>query len=492
MVRIQNEQDLETLRQIGTLLDNENKRLIHKVQKLTRELAKARGFDEEQAAQLELSILKELEKSRDKVFRCDERAEKEKTEKKKRQKGHGPRPQPQLPKEERLFELEDGERECGVCGGQLEEMKGQFEESEEVTVVKRTFLVERQKRQKYRCRCNANVVTAPGPPKLIPGGRYSVEFAVEVAVNKYADHLPLERQVRMMGREGLQVDTQTLWDQNDVLAKHLWPTYEALGQRALSSPVLNADESRWPILGTKKKSPGSVWVVRTPEVAFYRMMPSKSTEAGRQVLGDYQGTVVADGYAVYEKLKRDGPFRLGNCWSHVKRHADEIQENFPVACGELLKLIRQLYDVERLVPGAFPGDEEAQQLRLRLRQERSRPIVEQIRRWAFSQRALPRSELAKLVRYILDRWEGLTLFLEDPLVPPDNNAAERALRGPVLGRKNHYGSKSKRGTQVAAIFYSLCESAKLHHVDPRAYLLCAALAAIKKPGTVTMPDELAN
>jgi transposase len=78
-----------------------------------------------------------------------------------------------------------------------------------VTVVKRSFVVERQLRKKYRCRCNQNVVTAPGSTKLQPGGRYSVEFGVDVAVNKYLDHLPLERQVRMMRREGLEIDSQT-------------------------------------------------------------------------------------------------------------------------------------------------------------------------------------------------------------------------------------------------------------------------------------------
>ncbi len=82
------------------------------------------------------------------------------------------------------------------------------------------------------------------------------------------------------------------------------------------------------------------------------------------------------------------------------------------------------------------------------------------------------------------------MFLDDPLVPLDNNAAERALRGPVLGRKNHYGSRSQRGTEVAAILYSLCETAKIHGIDPRAYLLTAVKAAIHEPGTVTMPEDL--
>lgn len=89
---------------------------------------------------------------------------------------------------------------------------------------------------------------------------------------------------------------------------------------------------------------------------------------------------------------------------------------------------------------------------------------------------------------MLERWAGLTRFVDNPCIPLDNNAAERVLRGPVVGRKNHYGSKSLRGTQVAALFYTLCETAKLSDVDPHAYLLHATEAALARPGTVTLPD----
>lgn len=91
---------------------------------------------------------------------------------------------------------------------------------------------------------------------------------------------------------------------------------------------------------------------------------------------------------------------------------------------------------------------------------------------------------------MLERWAGLTRFVDDPRIPLDNNAAERALRGPVVGRKNHYGSRSLRGTEVAAIFYTLCETARLVGIDPHAYLLRGTYAAIDQPGTITLPEDL--
>ena len=484
MVRIRNEHDLETLRQIALLVDSENHRLVDENVRLRVAVARLQGVTE--TKQLELSVLEQLQKKRESIFRIDE-----KQTKKKNKKGHGSREQPHLPVIDQIIELANAEKKCSVCAGELSEMTGQYEESEVVTVVKRSFVIERHLRKKYRCRCNANVVTAPAASKLQPGGRYSVEFGVEVALNKYLDHLPLERQVRMMRREGLEIDSQTLWDQLNVLARHLEPVYDALGKKVLESPVIHADETRWPLMGSKKKSAGTVWGVSSPDIAYYRMLPTKSTEDGRKVLGNYRGIAVVDGYAVYEVLARAGPeLRLAHCWAHVKRKFDEASEHYPQACSEVLRLIGKLYEVERLVPGPFPGDDEAQKLRLRLRKERSWPILSSIREWALAQRGLPRSDFSKAVRYMLERWAKLTLFVENPLVYPDNNAAERALRGPVVGRKNHYGSRSKRGTEVAALFYTLCETVKLRNVEPRAYLTQAAYAAIQHPGTVILPDVL--
>ena len=105
-------------------------------------------------------------------------------------------------------------------------------------------------------------------------------------------------------------------------------------------------------------------------------------------------------------------------------------------------------------------------------------------------RTLPESGLVKAIDYMLGMWKGLVRFLDDPRIPLDNNATERGLRGMVVGRKNHYGSRSKRGTEVAALFYSLIESAKLCGVEPKAYLLQAVRAALANPGTVTLPHAL--
>jgi transposase len=489
MVELTKEHDLETLRQMSLLRDRENQRLMTKTLELTAEVARLRGISDPE--QLQLAVLKELEQRRAQVFQRDAaRAARSPSSASTRSPhpGHGPRPQPTLPVVEIRHERPPEERSCPACGGELMEMSGQAEISERITTVKLTYQIECHVRQKYRCRCNGAVVTAPGPVQVVPGCRYAPEFGIGVAVAKYADHLPLERQVRMMAREGLSVDSQTLWDQINAIARHLEPTYQLLGRRALEAPVINVDETRWPVMKSMTPAKGTVWTVRSPSVAFYRILPGKSTDDGRQVLNGYRGTVVADGFVVYEVLARDGPaFTLAHCWSHAKRKYEEIAEYWPVACAEIGARIGELYAIERLVPGPFPGDAAAQDLRRELRHERSRPVLDQIWQWATVQVGLPRSDFGKAVRYMLERWTGLTRFVDDPCVPLDNNAAERARRGPVVGRKNHYGSRSLRGTQVAALFYTLCETAKLAGIDPHAYLLRALSTAIARPGAVTYP-----
>jgi transposase len=149
----------------------------------------------------------------------------------------------------------------------------------------------------------------------------------------------------------------------------------------------------------------------------------------------------------------------------------------------------ELYAVEAQCPRGPAGDE----LRRALRHEQSRAIVERIQAWVYATypNTLPESGLGKAIRYMGGLWRGLLRFLDDPRIPLDNNQTERGLRGPVVGRKNQYGSRSLRGTQVAALFYSLLESAKLAGVEPKAYLRYAVLSALAG-NTVALPHEVAE
>jgi transposase len=487
----------EVLRQVARLQQQEIEKLHRRLGELAAALAKAKGEDATKALQLELLRLREQLAAREqKLFgRSSEQRRTpgpkasspgDATDPAPVRRGHGPRSQPELPLVEVVHTLDEPDRACPACGGELAEMTGQSEDSEEIDVIERSYRVVRHRRQKYRCACGGCVDTALGPPKLVPGGRYSVDFAVAVAVAKYVDHLPLARQVRQMARAGLAIDTQTLWDQLLSLHRHLLPSYEALHDLVLAAPVVGADETTWPLLEKGGGKRWYAWSIACPEAVFYRIDPSRSARAAGEILREYPGVVVADGYSAYATLARErGGFRLAHCWAHLRRKLVEAEAAYPQA-GEALGSIAKLYAIEAKLTGAAP------EARLAARRERSRPLVEQLRTWLDGVRALPESALGKAIAYADGLWPGLVRFVDDPAIPIDNNATERAMRGVVLGRKNHYGSKSLRGTQVAALFYSLVESAKLAGLEPVGYLAEATRRAIANPGTVTLPRDLAT
>ena len=501
MIRIETETDIERLRQVALLQRAELDRLYQRLAQLTEELARARGEDAIAALQLELTAIREQLEARTRALFGPSSEQRRRAggpapdAERAARAGHGPRAQRELLRVDVVHTLDEPDRTCPKCGGGLCEMTGPYEEAEEIDVVERSFRIVRHQRQKYTCRCGACIETALGPPKLLPGGRYSVDFAVAVAIAKYTDHLPLARQVRQMARLGLTTDTQTLWDQLHALSRHLGPTAEALHALVLASPVIAADETRWPLLGAPGASKWHAWSVTSPAAISYRICSSRSAAAAREVLGAYQGIAVVDGYSAYKTLRderaerRDGPppFTLAFCWTHARRRFVEAEPHYPQATA-LIEQIGALYEIE--ARAAEVGPEERLAMLARLRDTQSRAVVASIKTWLTAQAVLPRSALGEAIGYTLRHWEGLERFLDDARIPLDTNAVERGLRALAIGRKNHYGSRSERGTRVAALFYTLIESAKLAGVEPAAYLAKATRRAIANPGTVTLPRDL--
>lgn len=503
--------DVKLLRTYSGLLEDEVAVLRRRLSEQAAEIAKLRG-EEQAELGLEIRILEERLARRENALFGDS-SERRGSDgegggerERKPGKGHGPTEQPDLPVVEVVHELDEADLACPQCGGELTEMVGQFEESDEIDVIERTYRVVRHKRKKYSCSCKSCVDTALGPDKLIKGGRYSIDFAVQVAVAKHADHMPLARQVAQMARQGLQVTTQTLWDQIHALVGVLRPTYKALQAYVLAAAVVGVDETTWRLMGSGRSAKWWVWSTTRADAVAYTILPDRKTSAAQQVLGGYHGKVMADGMGSYKALRdeaaargcRAGPdgrpcpgpcFELATCMAHARRKFVKCEAHYPQV-AEVLGLFAELYGVERDADEAeVDSEEERDALRARLRQERSAPLMDEIWVWMAAQRVLPRSGLGKAIGYMADHRQGLRKFLSDPAVPLDNNHCERSMRGPVLGRKNHYGSRSKRGTEAAAVLYSFVETAKLQGVDPAAYLREVVRRSLANPAATLLPHE---
>ncbi len=511
MLEISAIKDKDTLKAVAELLMKENERLNKRIEALEKELAGLSQQPQSQIAQQELDYVKDLLRQREQeLFGASSERRKDSapsppadevaTEPKPKRKGHGSTPQPKLRQVEVSHELPE-EQQCKACGGHLSEMGEASVDSEEIDIVAKEFVLLVHRRQKYSCACGETVEVAPGPLKLIPGGRYSLAFTIDVGVGKYLDHMPLARQVRAFARHGLAITTQALCDQMDALATALYPTFLAIHAAILKAPVIGADETRWLIMANGKAEVNRkfyVWGITDGRYAAYRILPGRSMADAKKLLGQYAGIVMTDGYDVYEALARsakmmklDGSGGLGltvvHCWMHVRRKYIEAESAFGEQSRIALGFIRELYAIEREASQAPP--EERLSTLAKLRNERSRPVVEQLFAWAAAQRVLPKSSLGKAIGYMLGLKKGLTAFLDDPRIPLDNGAQERALRGLVVGRKNYHGSKSLRGTEVAAVMYTIFESAKLCGVDPVAYVTAAVQHALDKAGNTLLPEE---
>ena len=499
-------EDPDVLRALAKGMQVYQARLERRLKDLTEELARLRG--EASPEQLQLLATKreeELERLRRQVFGASSERRTppvttEAKEPKKPRRGHGPTPQPRLPVREVHHELGPECRGCSSCGGEVGELTdmGVTEDSELITIDSRRIVLEVHKRHKYRCACNGAVKTAAGPLRLIPGGRYSIEFGIAVVLGKREEHLPLERQRRVMAREGLDISTQTLCDIEGAVAELLRPSYDLVLAYVQGADEVGADETRWRMMSGGGTQTWWMWCLTTDDATYYTLAPSRGSAVARQLLGDFEGTVICDGYSVYASLAHPERgvkgLRLAHCYSHVRRKFYEVQTKYPVECEEALKQIDALFVIDRGLPSArgLEGDAKVAALeeRAKVRREVSKPRVDALFDWAKEQRSLPSSGLREALRYMLEREDGLRAFLEDPMIPLDNNGAERALRGPVLGRKNHYGSRSKHGAEVAAILYTMIETCRRCGVDPEHYLGEALRRALNEPGAALLPHAL--
>ena len=388
-----------------------------------------------------------------------------------------------LPEEIQIHEAsEDDLKQASIDFGipdpkpdQWTKIEGLFGESFEIEIVERSYKKILHKRQKYKLKQEFNktdkevvIITSPGSVRLLPGSSYSVDFAVATVIDKYLNHLPLERQVRMMDSLGLEkMSPQVLYNLAKTVSIYLEPIAEEIKKEILSKSVVHSDETPWPI-NNNKDSDGYMWIIANNHGSFYRFEPTRSGKIIRETLGNFKGTILTDGYSGYTQYRESHQKNVHQnqwamCHAHARRYFFEIKEMYPVV-NEYLELYSKLYAIEKQA-------RDFEELKI-LREEKSKLIWDQMREWLIKifPEARTESKLKTAIEYSSSHWKELEVFLKDPFVPLTNNEAERTIRQAVMGRKNFYGSRSIDGADVAATIYSVIESCKKVELDPRHYL----------------------
>lgn len=352
--------------------------------------------------------------------------------------------------------------------------------TETLELVPRQWKVVQHVREKFSCRRCETITQPPAPSHPIARGRAGPGLLAHVLFGKYGLHLPLTRQSTTFAREGIALDVSTLADWVGASAATLMPLVEAIGAHVRAAERLHADDTTVPVLASGKTRVGRLWTyVRddrpfagpAPPAALYWYSPDRTGRHPEAHLAGWQGLLQADAYSgfnrLYEADRRPGPIVEVACWAHARRHFFDLARltKAPIAL-EAVARIDPLFAIEREIKGRTAEE------RHRVRQERSRPLVEALGVWLREQypRLSPANKTAKAIAYSLNAWTALCRFLDDGRLCMTNNAAERAIRPLAVGRRNWTFAGSDAGGQRAAAIYTLIETAKLNDVDPLAWL----------------------
>ena len=395
-----------------------------------------------------------------------------------------------LPRERMVIDLPTA---CECCGGTRLRKLGE-DVTRTLETIPRQWKVIETVREKFTCRDCEKISQAPAPFHVITRGWAGPSLLAMILFEKFGQHQPLNRQAERYALEGVPISLSTMADAVGSSCAALDPVLRLVEAHALAAERLHGDDTTVPVLAKGKTDTGRCWVyVRddrpfggtSPPAAMFYYSRDRKGEHPQAHLAGYAGLFQADAFDGYRQLylpnRTPGPILEAGCWVHARRPffamADLAENTRRRAAGkkvivlspiaiEVVRRIDALFEIERPINGKSANERRV------VRQELSKPLVEELHLYISEQRAkLSRGhDLAKAIDYILKRWTAFTLFLDDGRVCLSNNAAERALRGIALGRKSWLFCGSDRGGQRAAAMYSLIVTAKMNGVDPQAWL----------------------
>lgn len=444
--------------------------------------------------------------------------------------GHGRTQRPDLPVITEARGLSEEEKSCPCCGLPYLATPALDKHNDFIEVEVKAY-IRRIRRSAYRrnpaCCCPQTpaIITAPQQPRLIPRSPYQVSFWVEVLVRKFHYAQPTNRYLQDLSDQALAVSPGTVAGGLRRIAPLFEPMMDALYQKQMTEPLFHNDETRWEVFVELEGKVGTrwyLWVTRSQSVVFFILDPSRSaTVPGAHFAGLQQERViiVCDRYSAYKKLARlSDSILLAFCWAHVRRDYIDAGRGYKELEAWMLEWkerIGELYHqnhlrLEQWDPASpleqqnrhFERHHEAVQKILQtMRAEALRLTAKNEEELDEATLALSRSarkQQRKVYQSLLTHWDGLTLFVENPQVPMDNNLAENTIRGPVTGRKNYYGSGSLWSAGLAACLFSILKTLGLWGINPRhwlsAYLTACARNGGKAPADMTayIPWEMSE
>ena len=392
--------------------------------------------------------------------------------------GHGRTQRPGLEERAEVHKPPPDARICACCGQPY--APNGVEESTLVEIeVKAHKRVIRRPRLRRTCQCASSPieVSAPPVPRLFDDTLYGITVWVCFLYERYARYRPLNAVAAWLSERGLAISPGTLADS----VKRFLPLFEPLAEAILAhqnrATVRHADETSWRVQefrGEERSSRAWLWTSVSSDAVYFHIDPSRSAEAAYKL---FAGTVldtviVCDHYSAYKKLARllAGLVILAWCWSHMRRDFIDCaagQERLTQWCQGWVEHIAGLYRLNEERLKHYDPGRERQTPAFDVAQSALEAALEALFAQAARElAALPeQARESKALRSLLNHREGLCVFVDRPLVPMDNNFAERTIRAPAIGRRLSFGSGSEDGARFTARMYSVVGTLKINGID---------------------------
>jgi transposase len=391
-----------------------------------------------------------------------------KLRKRRGRRGHGRRKLPAHIERIEVTGEEQGETTCVCCGGDLKVIgEDRSERLEYIPGHFKVFVVVRKKRACPKCP-SEGVKTQPAPPFALERALPADGLLAHIITDKFADHLPLNRQSKRFARAGLNIGTSTMCGWLKSTSALLGHVVNVMRDELVAGDFVQSDGTGLPVLEGNKNQPhrACLWSYADEERVVFEVTRTYEQDHPAKFLAGFKGVLLADGASNYNLIaSADGVKRAG-CWAHARRKFFEAREANPEDAFVALAYIRRMFAVERRAKAV---DIEARQ---RIRDQELRPLLEEFGLWTEDRhgQVRPSSQLGAALTYVRNQWDPLVVFLGDGRVPAHNNAAERHLRSPVVGRKNWLFAGSEGGAKVAATMFSIVGSCVMNGIDPYDYL----------------------
>ncbi len=386
--------------------------------------------------------------------------------------GFGPQDHESLPVgDEIVYDLD--ESCCPDCGDQWKEMGEQ--ESHEVEVEVRAYRRKhRRKKYSHFCKPKDRWITkrAKGPSRLFPHSTYGISVWTFLLNGKFALQIPVNRLCTLLRQKGLRIPPGTVVAGFARILRLIRPLIAEIRRYSREEKShWHIDDAGWKTfvkIEGKNSFKWYLWVFRSIDVCLYIASPSRAREVPKSHLKDSCGVVSCDRLQSNRKL---GDFlEYSFCWVHERRRFRQLLAAYPelhAECEEFLQLIEKLfhYNKQRLLFDDATVEQQEAQTAL---SDTLTKIHKRIEEHLSNPKLHP--ELQSALKGIQADWDGLYFFFDLPAIPAHNNPAEQALRGPVVGRKNYYGSGSKSSAELAAAMFSLNATLSLNNMNLESFL----------------------